>query len=1138
MDPKACYEKNNQLNNNVHNIHFTNRKSYKDKIYNSVLRKRFLNKTKFYTYLTTPSLCYMINFKKSSELVDNPKKYIPYIACPKISADNTIKLLDKNQIIHPGPRRNKYYLFRDSCCLKHKQLSISDPGIKAITDVKDKHKSPIEIYNKTFKCAPRDYKKATNKIVLISNHSVIGLKNDKRSNHLFNRKINENRKPFLPTMEINPGKTKTYTRKYCTYLKTDSAKLNIIYSDYPEILKNISPINFQKSSSYLKTRSVGVDTSTFVRIGKNYMSSRKKRKTIFKQIKLSNHQCGDENMNNNAESMIEYTDDNFLESKQRYKSRRNCKLELIEKCETLSQLKRSKDTSTSFGRFDIKEKCKVKLKAINSLNTDRKEVGGIINNLKKFYKGPLKCKSEDTSIEPESNKAKPSQILHFMSLSSLPKEAFEIQRSSSNRYCYSEEVLPHKLKITKEIGTNVLLATIPQRRKYKPYYYKKFVDKTYTKVNLTPKVDIKFVELQPCTKISSLILENPICYDGFINNMGRRWNKYKTCQIIKIRSSTTRRSSSFTHKYERRQKSFQQQVKRSKNHRNKNALKKFDGINDNKMSATVFSNLYPGVHCVRSSEIRRCDDFGIFEARSRSTRRHRILRVGYPRSKSESKENIVQPLEPKLHNQIKNHMLADKNVSTSQTQPYLGYYKKCKNDKYFQQNKVKKEISSFLESNVNDNVAELMESNTNRFEKCIVECINSFQNIVHKIKKTGLLRIGNINKIVSKDINKMNKTLWHKKKSANKTTNKFFRSSGIRSSKSAICKNKVHMQDGNTLVEFSANHQDNLFLTEKVALKLVMDKENESIKNIILNSSVENFDLREINNGRDIETGRVNTYCNTAYCNVNKKDKSENDSTNHMDMNIDAVDTKICSLNNVRKQIDGKKKHVYGDAENANAKINKKKNKIIGSYRFPLNKFCHIGDKFTEMKIISSGQKIKNIKNNQANPSISDHDKKIKSHEFLWKQKPEVLNEKENKLQETQIITMCGTETSKDNKYFNEKCISSINKHGNNLKQSGITKDNQKKDVRRGGIKKNSVNRIQNPQKSFTKSQHHASSNKVASLKSSCKTQRIVHLKEVYKMTKRKINLIGHLVLVEYIKPKTPLIYRDRLLKLHKQKCN
>lgn len=1006
-DPKVLvhYKKNNQLNGN-HDIHLKRRISYDNEIYKNMLRKRFLNKTNFYTYSTTPHVYYMINFNNSKKSDYNTSEDVPYITdefntCTNISTNNLNKFSNAKQI------RPSY--------LKHKQFAVSDAVVKLSS-----------------KCPTWDCKEAmNNNIVLIRNHSEIGLKNVKKSKHFktkFDTKINKSRKHVRPFMEINLGQTKTNRRKCYKYLKTDSSRhydttsieqLNVIYSDYPEIEKNSSLINLHKSCTYLK-RYVGVDTRSFLKVDNNYISSRKRTKTRFKQIKLHNDQRGDENIYRNSESTIEYTDFKPLQLTQRYKSKRKSEPELFEKYETLSQQNSSEDTSTSFGYFDIKENSKVKLKVIYSLNRHKREAGGIVNNLKKFFKGALKCKSEGTSIEPEGNKEKLSQILHVVSSSSLHKIAFGSQRSSSNQYCYFKDIKPHKQKYTKEIGTNVFLTTTPQRKECKNgnFYYKMLEDNTdKMKPDLTKhKVHIKPVQIQLSTEISSVTLENPICIDGFKNNIGRRWS----CQTKNIEtSSRTARSSSFTHKFGRyNRRSFQQQVrKRATNGQNKNVLKN----EENKIYASVHSNLYPRVPYVPSSDIRRrWDDFYIFEPCPRNARLSRTQSSDSPRPKPELKEWIVQPLELKVQNQIKKHTITEKKKSTPQTK--FDYYEKLTNYRYLPQYKTGREIRPLLKSNVNDKFRASIGSSTSSFENCIIAYVNSFHNLVHKIKESGLLRIGKKNKKKSKYIDKIPKTLWLKNLSfsSNKKTNKT-----IGSSKSSIWKHKVHIAEGNTLLEFSDN-QEKLFLTD-LQLKSVMNRENENTKKIFLKSGILNFDLKEINNGCNIESDRAKTPASSY---VYKEDKSENKCIKQMDMNVDATGNEVCIPNNIeKKQIVGKKNqhNIYSDEETN--KINNKKNKNVGNYRFPFNKFRHIGNKFTGVKSILMGQKTKNFENKQTKEFITDdnYDKKSKIYKLLSKQKVGMLpNEKEINLQESQAITVYGTENFKGNLYLNAKCISSI----------------------------------------------------------------------------------------------------------------
>lgn len=1126
--PKVYCVKNNQFNANVQDVHFKSRKSFDDEIYKNVLQKKFVNKTGFYPYSMTPSIYYMTSFKNSKKLVDNANKYDPYntdefYSCTRFSAKNTMKFSDDTQIINP-------------CYSNYKQFAVSDACIKSTTHGKNKQKGQIKPYNKTSKSPS---------IVLISNHSELGLKNNKRPTYLttkFNTKLNENRKPFLPTMEINVGKLKTNRRKYYKYLNTDSSRhddstsieqLNIIYSDYPEIEKNSSVINLHHSSSNLKTRCMGVDTSSVVKANKKYISSRKSTKSRFQQVKLRNDQRVDEDINRNSESKIEYTDSMRSESKQRYRSRRNSKAELFEKYKISSQQNPSEDTSTSFGYFDIKEDSKVKLKVIYSLNRHKKEVGGIVSNLKKFFKGALRCKSEDTSVEPKENETKRSQILPVVSSFSLHKIEFRGKTSSSNHYCYFEEIQPRKNIYTKDIGTSVYLATIPQNMEYNSNYNNnKPEDNTYkiTTYLTKPKLH-KPVEIQPSTEISSL--ENPIFSDRFINNIGRRWVKYKICQDKKIeKSSKTSRNSSFTPKFERYQwKSFHQQVRKaSANRQNKHS----STCNDNKISTSVLSNLYPRMPYVRSSDIRRrCDDFCIFQVCPRNARRCRILRFDSPRIKPESDEWIVHPLQLKTNNRIKRHTTTEKNTFTPVIQKLQTY-------KYFQQNKSVRELSPFLKRNVNAKSTESSESSTSSFEKCIIEYVNSFQNMVHKLKETGLLSIGNKNKKVSKNINEISNNSWLKNLStSNKNTNK-----ANRSSKSSIWQSQLYKVESHALLQFGDNQEDKLLLTKNIPLKSDTNRENKNTEQIFSKSNLVNFDIKEINNRCDIEIDRTTT---PVYSCVSNKDESGKNCTKQKYMKIDAISTKTCSPNNVKKKhIDVKniQNIIYGDEEtrgqNATMKtdkITKQKNKNIGRYKFSFNKFRHIGHKLIGVKTILKAQKNKNSENEEAKAlAVGDYDKKIKTPKLLSKHKAEKTpNEKEinsqDKLQETHAITMFGTEYLKDNLRSNEKYTSSFDKYDSEVNVFDIIKDNQKNNVCNTKKRGNSVNRIQNPQEYFIASQYNADSYNSSSSKSSCKTKGTLYLKPIFIVTKKKTrNLIGHLVLVEYnTKPKKPLFYRGRL---------
>lgn len=1120
---KVYCVKSNQFDANVHDSHFKSSQNCDHQIYKNVLQKRFLNKTEFYPYSTTPSIYYMTNFKYSNKSVANITD--EFYSCTRISDNNAMKFSDDNKIINP-------------CYSKTKQYAFSDASIKSTTDGNDKPKSPIKIYRKTSKCATRDCKEAINNTeVLVSNHSEIGLKNDKRSEYFttkFSTQINEHRKPLLPTMEINLGKMKTNRRKHYKYLKADSSRhydstsieqLNIIYSDYPELEKNSSGINLHQPCSNLKTRCMGVGTSSFVKVSKNYITYPKKTNTKLKQGKLYNDQRVDKNVKKNPESTIEYTDCMPSEPKRRHRSRLNSKAELFEKCETPSQQNPSEDTSTSFGYFDIKKSSKVKLKVIYALNRHKKGVEGIANSLKNFFKGALRCKSDDTYIEPDENNANRSQILYVASSSSLHKKAFGIQRSSSNHYCYFEEIQPQKSKYTKEVGTNVFIATIPQKREYNSnYYYNKLGDNTYNmKPDLTrPKLH-KPVEIQPSTEISNL--ENTIFGGVFLNNNEGRWAKYKICQNKKTeKSSRTSRSSSFTHKFKRYQwKSFHRHVRKSTaNRQNKNSITS----NVNKISASILSNLYPRVPYVRSAEIRRrCDNFYIFKACPRSTRQCRTLRFGSPRTKPEPEEWIVHPIQLKVNNRIKKLALTEKNTFTPQT-------RKLQTCKYFQQNKPVSELSTFIKDNVNNQCTEPIESSTSSFEKCIIEYVNSFHNMVHKIKETGLLSMGNINKkIVSKDINKMPKDSWLTKLSFSsyKKTNKT-----IRSSKRTIWRNKVQKVKSNDLLHFSDNQEEKIFLTNNIVLESEMNRKNKNAKQIFPKSNIVNFHLKKINNRSDIEIVRAKT---PVYSYRNKKDESGNNCTKQKYMKVDTISTKTYIPKIDDKNIQN---NVCRDEEtrgqNANGKTNKitkKKNTSAGSNRFTFNKFCRIGHKFTGVKTILKTQNTKNIENKiaKANTAVGDSDEKVKNHKLSSQRKTGKLpNNNEiklqNKLQETQMII----EHLKDDMHFNEKYISPIDKHGSDLNVFDKTKDNQKKDVCNTETRGNSVSRVQNPQESFTMSQYYVGSDKRSSLTNSCKAKRTFYLKPVFIVTKRNTrNLIGHLVLVEYTKPKRPLFCRDRL---------
>lgn len=987
IDEKVHCESSNQRNAYVHDNYFKRRKSYDDEGYNKLLRKRFFNKTKMYSHSTAPSIYCMINYGS----FDDRSKYSPYTdkfyTCSKTSSDKTINFLSTNQFIRP-------------CSLKYKQLMTSDANLKLTPIGKDKQKRPTKIYNKVSKCTTEGRKEV---IVSISTQSEIAFRKDKRAKYFttkYNTNINKNRND---NKEINRHKTKTNRRKYYDHSSdgndsTSIELLNIIYSDYPEIEKN-SVINLPESCSYLKTRCVGVDTSSIIKLARNCISSQRRTKTRFKRVKLYNWQSIDDNINRNFEPTVAYTNSIPLEATLRCKSRHNYNPALFQKCETSSQRSPSEDTSTSFGYFDIKENSKLKLKVIYCLNKHKKEVRDIVDNLKKYFKGALRYKCEETSKEEGREKANLSQITHVVSSCLSNEIAFESQRrsssSSSTQNYFYKKMQPQEKKYTKEIGTNVFFATIPQRRHYSPnYYYSKFENSINKiepyKTDLTiPELHTKPVEVRLAKEISSHILENSMCYDQFMNNIEGRWAKCKTSQVKKQESSSrTSRSSSLRHKIRKLQrKSFQQQVRKRKSGcQNKIAHNNSRMSNKSKMSSSVLSNINSQMPCVGSPEEgKKWNNFYIFKACPRNvspTSHRRTLRFGSPRRpRHRSKEWIVHPLDLKLRNPSKKYTIPEKNTSCiPQTQTHLEYHKKVINYKYVKQNKPEREITSFLESkgteNMNDKFIESIESRHSSFEKCIVKYVNSFQGMVHKIKQTGLLRKGNVNKEVTKCVDKMPKKMWLKKcsLSLNKKTNK-----AIWCTKRSKWKNKVRIYEGNSTLQLNDNEEGKLLVMDKKSLTSDMKSKNESLKKTLQNpeSSIVNLkfeNLKEINNECDIKISRVETHAH-SYTQNNNTDRKQRDSEK------------------IQDDIYHKKKK-GGEKAKAKTIKNKKKNKTKGSDRFSFNKFYSISQKFIRVKTIFTRKKTKNIENVHVRKftTFDNCNKKIKTQKHLSKPQTGILS--------------------------------------------------------------------------------------------------------------------------------------------------